>query len=176
GNGSVEYGINSVFYNDNLKNIKIPFYIENQNLKSNSNQILSLIVPIHNNGRYLKYKCFNSILKLTCLEEIEIIFIDDGSTDNDTIRIIKDLRNDYPCIVYKRFENGSGSASRPRNVGMEMARGKYISFLDPDNEAIEDGYTVLLNELKADEELDIVVGNIVREDNLKRNDISYYNK
>lgn len=176
GNSSVEYGNNSVFYNDNLKNIKIPFYIENKNLESNNKQILSLIVPIHNNGRYLKYKCFNSILKLTCLEEIEIIFIDDGSTDNDTIRIIKDLRNDYPGIVYKRFENGSGSASRPRNVGMEMARGKYISFLDPDNEAIEDGYTVLLNELKADEELDIVVGNIVREDNVKRNDISYYNK
>lgn len=176
GNGSVEYGINSAFYKENFKKINIPFHIENKTLKSNSKQMLSLIVPIHNNGRYLKYKCFNSILKLTCLEEIEIIFIDDGSTDNDTIRIIKDLRNDYPGIVYKRFENGSGSASRPRNAGMEMAKGKYISFLDPDNEAIENGYTVLLNELKANKELDIVVGNIVREDNMKRNDISYYNK
>lgn len=176
GNGSVEYGINSVFYKENYNKINIPIYIENKSLKSNSKKMLSLIVPIHNNGRYLKYKCFNSILKLTCLEELEIIFIDDGSTDNDTIRIINDLRNDYPGIVYKRFEKGSGSASRPRNVGMEMAKGKYISFLDPDNEAIEDGYTVLLNELKVDNELDIVVGNIVREDNLKRNDISYYNK
>ena len=144
--------------------------------KENSEKLLSMIVPIHNNGRYLKYKCFNSILSLTILDRLEIIFIDDGSSDRETLRIIDDLLGNYPFIKYKRYEKGSGSASRPRNSGMLMATCKYITFLDPDNEAISDGYSILLNEIENETDLDMVVGNIVREDNTKRNDISYFKK
>lgn len=176
GENSVRYGDNNASYNNYSDNFEIPFYRERKQLNNVSEKELSMIVPIHNNGRYLKYKCFNSILRLSCLEKLEIIFIDDGSTDGETIRIIKDLLSDYPSIVYKKFENGSGSASRPRNVGMDIASCKYVTFLDPDNEAIEDGYTILLNELFENEKLDMVVADIVREDNIKRNDISYYKK
>lgn len=176
GKNLVQYGFSKASLAEEGSKLTIPLYTEKQKIVSKSNKVLSMIVPIHNNGRYLKYKCFNSILRLTCLDQIEIIFIDDGSTDVETIRIIKDLREDYPSIIYKRFDYGSGSASRPRNAGMEIANCKYITFLDPDNEAIEDGYTVLLNDLIENENLDMVVANIVREDNIKRNDISYYNK
>lgn len=155
-------------------NISIPKF--KSDVLPQSNKKFSMIVPIHNNGRYLKYKCFNSILKLTCLKDIEIIFIDDGSSDNETIRIINDLLISYPAIIFKRFESGSGSASRPRNEGVLLSSTDYITFLDPDNEAIEDGYTYLIEEIENDDDLDMVVGNIIREDNIKRNEISYSKK
>src|SRR5699024_8948542 len=89
--------------------------------RQNTKKKLSMIVPIHNNGKYLKYKCYLSMKYLTCFNDLEIIFVDDGSTDFETLRIIKDILSENQEIVYKRFEVGSGSASRPRNVGMEMA-------------------------------------------------------
>jgi len=136
---------------------------------------LSVIVPIHNNGKYLKYKCFSSLKRLKCFNDLEIIFVDDGSTDNETIRIIEDIKSTHD-IVYKRFETGSGSASRPRNEGVHLATTNLITYLDPDNEAVDEGYSVLLNEINSDPELDMVVGNIIREDNEKRNSIRYSTK
>src|SRR5699024_1528842 len=93
---------------------------------------LSVIVPIHNNGKYLKYKCFSSLKRLKCFNDLEIIFVDDGSTDNETIRIIEDIKSTHD-IVYKRFETGSGSASRPRNEGVHLATTNLITYLDRDN-------------------------------------------
>lgn len=136
---------------------------------------LSVIVPIHNNGRYLKYKCFRSLKSLTCFESLEIIFIDDGSSDFETLRIVEDIRQSEE-IVYHRFDRGSGSASKPRNKGIELATTNLITYLDPDNETIDDGHSVLLNEIINNPELDMVVGDIVREDNKKRNSIRYSNK
>src|SRR5699024_5323616 len=147
-----------------------------KNQKRNVKKKLSMIVPIHNNGKYLKYKCYLSLKYLTCFNDLEIIFVDDGSSDYETLRIIEDILSENPDIVYKRFEKGSGSASRPRNIGIELATTDYITFLDPDNEAISDGFSVLLENMLEDQELDMIVGNIVREDNVKRNEINYYNK
>jgi len=144
--------------------------------KRKAKKKLSMIVPIHNNGKYLKYKCYLSIKYLTCFNDLEIIFVDDGSSDYETLRIIEDILSENPDIVYKRFEKGSGSASRPRNIGIELATTDYITFLDPDNEAISNGFSILLENMLEDQELDMIVGNIVREDNVKRNEINYYNK
>src|SRR5699024_2364611 len=49
--------------------------------RQNTKKKLSMIVPIHNNGKYLKYKCYLSMKYLTCFNDLEIIFVDDGSTD-----------------------------------------------------------------------------------------------
>ncbi|WP_294749686.1 glycosyltransferase, partial [uncultured Exiguobacterium sp.] len=59
------------------------------------------------------------------------------------------------------FETGgSGSASRPRNKGVEMARADYVTFLDPDNEVLSDRYAFLLQELENDPSLDFVAGHM----------------
>lgn len=173
-------GYDSVYYkNSHIEGSKkmiktIPdFDRKNNNIKGKK---LSVIVPIHNNGTYLKYKCFLSMLKLSIFDELEIIFIDDGSNDKNTLRIVNELLYYYPDIIYKRLDTGSGSASRPRNIGMKMANCDLITFLDPDNESIEDGFSHLLKEMLNDNTLDMIVGNIVREDNYKRNEINYYKK
>src|SRR5699024_5157186 len=173
-------GYDSVYYKESYvesgkNSIKIIPHFERKNKKI-KDKSLSVIVPIHNNGTYLKYKCFLSMLNLSIFDELEIIFIDDGSNDKNTLRIVDELLYYYPDIEYKRFDTGSGSASRPRNVGMKMANCELITFLDPDNESIEDGYSQLLKEMLNDDTLDLLVGNIIREDNFKRNEINYYKK
>lgn len=135
---------------------------------------LSVIVPIHNNGRYLEDKCFRSLMRSSIFEDLEIIFVNDGSTDEVTIKIIERLRRRYPDIVYLEFPEGSGSASRPRNEGMKIATSPYITFLDPDNEATGDGYAEMLQALIEDASLDMVVGNIIKEDHIKRQRFNYH--
>ncbi|SDL25060.1 glycosyltransferase [Lacicoccus qingdaonensis] len=128
---------------------------------------LSVIVPIHNNGTYLEEKCFASLKRSSSFDKMEIIFINDGSTDETTLKIISRLRRRHPDIVYIENEAGSGSASKPRNQGVRAATTEYITYLDPDNEATGDGYHYLLN-LIQDQGVDMVVGNIVKEDSHRR--------
>ena len=175
-------GKSSVYYNGSYGEVsyskKTDLTIPTYNLPKikGKEKKLSVIVPVHNNGRYLLFKCFNSLKKLTCFDDLEIILVDDGSTDYETLRIVEDILYKNPEIVYKKLPTGSGSASRPRNIGVELSNTNLITFLDPDNEAIDDGYSILLNEMITDESIDMIVGSIVREDNIKRNEISYFNK
>ncbi|RCW77402.1 glycosyltransferase family 2 protein [Saliterribacillus persicus] len=135
---------------------------------------LSVIVPIYNNGKYLMYKCFQSLKRSSIFNEMEILFVDDGSTDEETIRITNRIYRENKNVKLYRFnDGGSGSASRPRNKGLDLASCKYITYLDPDNEALNDGYAQLLYEIKEDESYDTVIGNIIRFDN-KKAEINYY--
>ncbi|UXS36281.1 glycosyltransferase [Staphylococcus delphini] len=147
---------------------------DNEKQILSQNDLVSVIVPIHNNGRYLEDKCMRSLRRSSMFDRFEIIFVDDGSTDEETRHVIQRLRRKYPNIVYYRFESGSGSASRPRNKGVELATTPYITYLDPDNEAIGDGYAQLYEKLKENPSIDMVVGNIIKEDNRKRSVFNYY--
>ena len=141
--------------------------------KTNSEKLVSVIVPIHNNGRYLEDKCFRSLTRSSIFDKMEIIFINDGSTDPETISIINRLRRRYPDVVYVEFPEGSGSASRPRNEGAKIVKTPYLTYLDPDNEASGDGYADLLDKLIKNPELDMAVGNIMKEDNKRRATFKY---
>lgn len=90
---------------------------------------VSIIVPVYNVEKYLE-KCLNSLVEQT-LEEIEIILINDGSTDG-SLDIIRDFYEKYPDkIVFKSISNGG--AANARNIALEMARGEYIGFVDSDD-------------------------------------------
>lgn len=123
--------------------------------------VLSVVVPIFNNGRHLTYKCFASLKRMDRFEETEIILVDDGSTDRFTRQAIDRLARRHGNIVTHLFPTGgSGSASRPRNKGVELARSERIAFLDPDNEVLSDRYAELLAELDQDPTLDFAVGHM----------------
>ncbi len=131
---------------------------------------LSVIIPVYNNGDHLFSKCFMSLRRSSIFKNMEIILVDDGSTDDTTIRIVKRLTRRYENVKsYLYTDGGSGSASRPRNKGIELASTEFITYLDPDNEAINDGYAKLFTELENDSTLDMVVGNIVKFDKSKKN-------
>lgn len=100
---------------------------------------VSVIIPIYNMERYLK-ECLDSVLAQT-LKEIEIICIDDGSTDYSH-EILLAYRERYANIFLVRQENqGAGPA---KNRGMACAKGKYICFMDPDDYYAQDQALELL--------------------------------
>lgn len=123
---------------------------------------LSVIIPTYNNGEHLLNKCFNSLKRSSIFESMEIIIVDDGSTDKYTHSIVQSLAGKYTNIKTFFFnDGGSGSASRPRNKGIEIATAPYVTYLDPDNEAINDGYAALLKEIEQGD-YDFVVGNMLK--------------
>ncbi len=89
---------------------------------------VSVIIPVYNAEKYLK-QCLNSICRQT-LQEIEIICVDDGSTDN-SLNILQEYTNaDTRIQVLTQKNQGAGAA---RNYGLRTARGLYLSFLDADD-------------------------------------------
>lgn len=89
---------------------------------------VSVIIPIYNCEAYLE-QCLHSVLQQT-LSEIEIICIDDGSTDHSA-EIVKKLAFTEARIVLLQQKNQG--AGRARNAGIEAAQGKYLAFLDADD-------------------------------------------
>ena len=88
---------------------------------------VSVIVPIYNAEKYLK-QCLDSIVNQT-LKEIEIILIDDGSTDGSA-QICKKYLNDERVSYYHKENEGLAAA---RDDGMLRATGEYIGFVDADD-------------------------------------------
>lgn len=90
---------------------------------------VSVIVPVYNSQEYLR-DCAESLVQQT-LQDIEIIFVNDGSTD-ESLQILEEYQKQYPDkVIVKSKENG-GQASA-RNLGISIAVGEYIGFVDSDD-------------------------------------------
>lgn len=92
------------------------------------NKKISIIVPIYNTEKYLE-KCIKSILNQN-YENIEIILINDGSTDNSLNICKKYKEQDNRIVVINKKHTG---VSESRNRGLEIAKGDYIAFVDSDD-------------------------------------------
>lgn len=117
--------------------------------------LISIIVPVYNVQEYLK-KCINSML-IQSYKNIEIILVDDGSTDESSsicdLYVKKDNR-------IKVIHKENGGLSDARNIGIKSARGKYITFVDSDDE-IELNYISYLYELIKDNNMSICSYSII---------------
>ena len=89
---------------------------------------ISIIIPVYNAQDYLK-KCLDSIIGQD-LKDIEIICIDDGSNDN-SLQILKNYAAQETRFIYKSQRNKGVSAAR--NLGLQIAKGDYILFVDADD-------------------------------------------
>jgi len=89
---------------------------------------VSIIVPVFNSEKYLE-KCINSLVNQT-LKDVEIIIINDGSTDK-SLEIIKKFQKRHSNIVC--INNKNHGIGYSRNCGIEKSKGKYISFIDSDD-------------------------------------------
>ena len=106
---------------------------------------VSIIVPVYNEEEYVS-TCLDSLINQT-LDDIEIILIDDNSTDN-SLNILLDYAKKYPNIkVYHNEKNIGQGASR--NRGLSLVTGEYIGFVDSDdyirNTMYEDMYKAVIN-------------------------------
>lgn len=116
---------------------------------------ISVIIPIYNGETYLE-KCLTSIFNQT-LKNIEIICIDDGSTDN-TVKIIENFKLKYDKIkIISQKNQGSGKA---RNKGIENCEGKYIAFLDADDIFLDDFALEKMYNIAIKNDSDIVSANL----------------
>lgn len=89
---------------------------------------VSVIIPIYNVEKYLR-RCLNSIVNQT-LSDIEIICINDGSTDNSLEILQEYAQKDERIVIINQQNEG---VSRARNYGINIAKGEYIGFLDSDD-------------------------------------------
>lgn len=89
---------------------------------------ISIIMPIYNMGKYLS-ECLDSVIRQS-LKEIEIIAINDGSTDNSLEILNNYASNNKNIIIITQKNQGQGMA---KNNGINHAMGKYITFMDPDD-------------------------------------------
>ena len=103
-------------------------------------ELISIIIPVHNGEEYIE-RCVSSILCQT-YKNLEIIVIDDGSTDK-TLSICKSLAsNDDRIVLMHQSNQGVSSA---RNKGIRVAKGDYIGFVDADDWIEKDMYEMLYN-------------------------------
>lgn len=119
---------------------------------------VSVIVPIYNAEQYLE-KCLDSIVSQT-LKEIEIILIDDGSTDGSA-EICKKYLSDSRVSYYHKENEGLAAA---RDDGMLRATGEYIGFVDADDWLKPEMYGKMYNAAKSNDS-DIVFCNCIENEN-----------
>ena len=103
-------------------------------------KLLSIITPYYNTLTYTQRLAETLIPQLT--DEVEWIIIDDGANDNE----LDELK---AKVIH--LENNSGNASHPRNVGIEEAKGEFITFVDSDDEVLPNYVNAILNKIKTDD-------------------------
>ncbi|MFR5876151.1 MAG: glycosyltransferase family 2 protein [Eubacterium sp.] len=106
---------------------------------NNEQYLISVIVPVYNVEKYLD-ECVESIVNQT-YKNLEIILVDDGSTDNSGKICDKWSEKDSRIKVIHKENGGSSSA---RNVALDIAHGDYIGFVDSDDFIDEDMFDLLL--------------------------------
>lgn len=103
-------------------------YVSREDSIADAVPAISVIVPVFNPGEYLD-ECVDSILSQD-VDSLEVIFVNDGSTDN-SLESLKDYaQRDNRIRVISQFNCGAGAA---RNRGIEAARGVKLAFIDPDD-------------------------------------------
>ena len=103
--------------------------------------LLSIVIPIYNGEKYIK-RCIESLINQQNFNDIEIILVNDGSTDS-TETIITDYSKHYPENIYV-FSVPNRGVSAARNIGLDKARGNYVTFVDADDWVEPNCYTNIL--------------------------------
>lgn len=113
-------------------------------------ELISIIVPVYNVEAYLK-RCLDSIVKQT-YENIEVIIVDDGSTD-----LSGQICDSYSLADsrFKVIHKANGGVASARNAGLDASRGDYIGFVDPDDWIKSDMFEKMYQDI-TENETDIV--------------------
>ena len=120
--------------------------------------LLSVVVPAYEVARYVD-ECLVSILHQSW-SDLEVIVVDDGSTDGTAARVAAYARADPRVRVHRQVNAGLGAA---RNVGVSLARGSYLTFADSDDVVLPGAYAALVGSLETSGS-DLAIGAVHRLD------------
>ena len=138
--------------------------------------LVSIIIPVYNVEKYLE-ECLDSILKQT-YKNIEVICVNDGSTDNSLNILEKYAVKDNRFIVLNQSNHG---LSYSRNKGLKQARGKYIYYLDSDDYILPNTIKTLAENIE-ERDLEVllfnanVFGDIGIDEKVVQNDVKYFTR
>ncbi|MFE2633361.1 glycosyltransferase family 2 protein [Streptomyces scopuliridis] len=118
---------------------------------------MSVVIPVYNPGKYID-PCIDSLLAQTLpAADFEVLFVDDGSTDDSPARLDK-LAAEHPHFRVIHIPN-SGWPGKPRNIGVAEAKGEYVQFVDQDDHMASDALRRLY-EMGHRNGSDIVIGKV----------------
>ncbi|MFF9566423.1 glycosyltransferase family 2 protein [Streptomyces sp. NPDC014685] len=118
---------------------------------------VSVVIPVYNPGKYID-PCIDSLLRQTLpAGEFEVLFVNDGSTD-DTRERLEKLAGEHPHFRVITIPN-SGWPGKPRNIGVDEAKGEYVQFVDQDDHLASDALRRLY-EMGRRNGSDIVIGKV----------------
>lgn len=132
------------------------------NMEKPNDYKLSIVIPAYNAQKFIS-RCISSALA-SDLKEIEVIAVDDGSTD-ETKDILSWYENMYPQFFKKIFKE-NGGAAEARNYGIAESKGHYIAFIDSDDMIRPDAYSTMYDSLQKTG-ADIAIGRLYKVDNDK---------
>jgi glycosyltransferase involved in cell wall biosynthesis len=139
-----------------LKNVD--GYLSNESASSNStitnDCLTSAIIPCFNQGKYI-FQAVSSLIMATA-RSLEVIIVDDGSTDPSTARYLSEIQAHYPSLV-KVVQKGNGGLSSARNAGIAQARGQFIQFLDADDLLLKHKIDAQIDQLTCNEKIDVSI-------------------
>lgn len=115
--------------------------------------MISIIMSVYNVEQYID-ECLQSIFNQT-YKNIEVIIINDGSTDK-SLDIINKYRGKYTNIIYIEQENKG--LSEARNTGLNIAKGKYIAYIDSDDYIAPNMFELMVNKIKEDDSDMVIIG------------------
>ena len=117
---------------------------------------ISVIVSTYNTGNYLN-EFLNSIKSQSIgFENIEVIFVDDKSTDNYTLDLLKDFNESYENVKVKFSDVNSGFPGKGRNTGLKLADSDYVIFADHDDTYTKNAFEVMYDKIA---ENDMLISN-----------------
>lgn len=146
-----------------IKNYLLPSILKKMTdiYENKSNELITIVIPVYNVKKYIE-RCIKSVINQT-YKNIEIILVDDGSTDESGDICDEYAKKDNRIkVIHKK----NGGLSDARNFGIDAANGKYISFVDSDDFVTNNYVEVLYNLIKNnDSDISVCIWKNIFEDN-----------
>ncbi len=132
-------------------------------MNEDKQELISIIIPCFNSGIILK-RAIDSVLKQTWKEK-EIILVNDGSTDSQTLDLIKNLKKIKDIFIINQENLGLPKA---RNNGANLAKGSYLFFLDSDDWIEPETLELMYNRIKEIKEISYIFSDIIIEGKVQK--------
>ena len=122
---------------------------------------ISVVVATYNSGDFLN-EFLDSIMSQSLgFEDIEVIFVDDASTDSYTLELLHNFDEMYSNVLAVFLDENSGFPGTGRNRGLDLASGEYVIFADHDDSYVENAFEVMYNEITK-ENADFLITNFYK--------------